>query len=111
MSDISFGGLGSLVLYIITASLFGILLFSLFIRHILLTCESKLNELKTNGVLIGASLFPFVCSALGITLLIFYPFSIETKVLIDKYISWMTLLASLLIGIIYIILKLKKEKA
>jgi len=111
MSDISFNGLGSLVLCIITASLFGILLFCLFIRHILLTCESRLVQMKTNCVFIGACLFPFSCAALGIVLLIFAQFSNETNILIDRYISWMTLLASFLIGIIYLSLQLKKEKA
>ena len=110
MSDISFNGLGSLVLCIITASLFGILLFFLFIRHILLTCESKLNELKTNGVFIGACLFPFLCAGLGIVLLLFVRFSIETNILIDRYISWMTLLAAILLGVIYLKLQLKNER-
>jgi hypothetical protein len=110
MSDVSFSGLGSLVLYIISASLFGILLFCLFIRHILLTCDSKLVQMKTNCVFIGACLFPFLCAGLGIVLLIFVQFSNETNILIDRYISWMTLLAAILLGIIYLKLQLKKEK-
>jgi len=110
MSDISFSGLGSIVLCIISASLIGILLFCLFIRHILLTCESKLEQLKTNSVFIGACLFPFVCSALGIVLLIYAEFSIETNILIDRYISWIALLASFLFGIIYLSIRLKKNK-
>ncbi|MFM6953367.1 MAG: hypothetical protein ACKOWL_00085 [Sphingobacteriaceae bacterium] len=110
MSDIPFSGLGSLVLCIITASIFGILLFCLFIRHILLTCEGKLAQLKTNCVFIGACLFPFVCAALGIVLLIFAEFSSETNVLIDRYISWMALSVSFLMGISYLSLQLKKEK-
>ncbi len=109
MSDISFSGLGSLVLCIISASLFGILLFCLFIRHILLTCESKLPQLKTNSVFIGACSIPFLCAALGIVILLFGQLSIESKILIDRYLAWITLLLAFLLGIFYLYRELKKK--
>jgi hypothetical protein len=110
MSDISFNGLGSLVLCIISASFFGILLFCLFIRHILLTCESKLAQLKINSVFIGACSIPFLCAALGIVILLFGQISLENKILIDRYLAWITLLIALLLGILYLYRELKKEK-
>ena len=110
MSDIYFNGLGSLVLCIISASFFGILLFCLFIRHILLTCESKLAQLKKNSVFIGACSIPFLCAALGIVILLFGQISLENKILIDRYLAWITLLIALLLGILYLYRELKKEK-
>jgi hypothetical protein len=67
--------------------------------------------MKTNCVFIGACLFPFSCAALGIVLLIFAQFSNETNILIDRYISWITLLAAILLGIIYLKLQLKKRES
>jgi hypothetical protein len=110
MSDVSFSGLGSLLLCIITASLFGILLFCLFIRHILLTCESKLAQLKTNSVFIRACLIPFLCAALGIVMLTFNQLRMETKLLLDRYMAWLTLLIAFLVGMLYLYLQLKKNK-
>lgn len=110
MSDISFYGLGSLVLCIISASFFGILLFCLFIRHILLTCESKLAQLKINSVFIRTCLFPFLCAALGIIILTFGQLRIETKLLLDRYMTWVTLLTAFLGGLLFLFLQLKKEK-
>mgnify|MGYP000733863898 CR=1 FL=1 len=72
--------------------------------------QAELEQLKTNSVFIGACLFPFVCSALGIVLLIYAELSIETNILIDRYISWIALLASFLFGIIYLSIRLKKNK-
>jgi hypothetical protein len=108
MSDISYSGLGSLVLYIISTSFFGILLFCLFIRHILLTCESKQAQLKTNSVFMRACLLPFLCAALGIVMLTFNQLSIETKLLLDRYMAWITLLIAFLAGMLYLYLQLKR---
>jgi hypothetical protein len=77
----------------------------------LLTCETKLAQLKTNSVLIRACLFPFLCAALGIFLLTFNQLSMETKLLLDRYMAWITLLIAFLTGMLYLYYQLKKEKA
>jgi hypothetical protein len=77
----------------------------------LLTCETKLAQLKTNSVFIRACLFPFLCAALGIFLLTFNQLSMETKLLLDRYMAWITLLIAFLTGMLYLYYQLKKEKA
>ena len=102
MSDISFSGLGSFVLFLFTCILFGLALTVLLVRQYLLSQGAVPKMVRVNTLLIQAALWPFFFAIGGlIALEILKEPAIQQR--FDQYISFGIVGVSLLISLIWLI--------
>lgn len=102
MSDISFSGLGSFVLFLFTFIFLGLVILVLLVRQYVLYAGSQPKSVRMNNLLIKATLCPFIAAIVGmIALQIFNDPS--TQVLFDRYLSFLILGTGLITGLIWLI--------
>lgn len=109
MSDIGFYGLASFTIFLFICILTGLFLIILTIRQYLLFNGAQPKTVRENGVVIGAFLFPFVASVIGLTALTLFD-DMESKKLFDQYIALTIAGIGFLAGIIWLIIGLKRIK-
>lgn len=107
MSDISFSGLGSFVLFLFTCILFGLIIVVLLIRQFLLYQGSTPRSVRANTLLIKASLCPFVASIGGLMALEIFR-DPPTQRQFDQYLSFMIIGVGLLVAMIWLIAGLQQ---
>ncbi|MFM6975950.1 MAG: hypothetical protein ACKOW2_03775 [Sphingobacteriaceae bacterium] len=108
MSDISFSGLGSFVLFLFTTIFFGFVMLALLIRQILINATKDEKAIRLNILLFKSALFPFVIGIVGLICIDMVKDQ-SIKRLFDSYISVSLVVFGLTAGITWLIFQLKNK--
>lgn len=109
MSDISFYGLGSFVLFLFTAILFGLVLLLLIIRQILLNAGTNQQAKRTNIIFLKSALIPLGMAILGLISLEIFN-KISYLMVFDNFLAIAIVCLGIVLGISWLIFQLRKEK-